>query len=295
MRVLWATILVILLATFSAPMRLLGAPPTIIQQPVSLIITQGNTAMFSVVADGDAPLHYNWRLNAASIPGGTNDVYIVTNAQVSQAGFYDVVITNLSGSVTSALAFLTVRGDPGTIRNPVGAKAAVGEGIEFDVEPSGTPPFTYQWLFNGAAIAGATNQVLTLTNLSLQQSGSYAAIVSNARGSATSGSANLAVSTNPPRRLTVFAPEINATNASQVSLGIELAANGQENSVAFSLKYDPAILQNPGFEVSFVNASANVDTSRTGEGLVGVSVTLPPGTRYPRSTILLGQLLFDLS
>jgi hypothetical protein len=41
---------------------------------------------------------------------------------------------------------------------------------------------SYQWLFNGVAIAGATNSTLTLTRLQPGQAGYYSVIVSNFAG-----------------------------------------------------------------------------------------------------------------
>ena len=47
---------------------------------------------------------------------------------------------------------------------------------------SGVQPMSYQWRFNGANISGATNDLLTLTNLQFSQAGSYQLIASNAYG-----------------------------------------------------------------------------------------------------------------
>ena len=49
----------------------------------------------------------------------------------------------------------------------------------------------YQWLFDGAPLAGATNAVLRLTNAEPAQAGTYQAIVYNAAGSTTSAEARL--------------------------------------------------------------------------------------------------------
>jgi hypothetical protein len=53
---------------------------------------------------------------------------------------------------------------------------------------------SYQWYFNGTnLLAGATDSVLTLTNVQLSQSGSYTALVTNAVASATTMPATLTV------------------------------------------------------------------------------------------------------
>jgi uncharacterized repeat protein (TIGR03803 family) len=44
----------------------------------------------------------------------------------------------------------------------------------------GTPPFVFQWLFNGSPIAGATNTSLTISNFGLPEAGLYSVTVSNA-------------------------------------------------------------------------------------------------------------------
>ena len=50
-------------------------PPTIMTQPVSQTVTAGQTATFSVVSTGTAPLAYQWNQNAAPISGATSSSY----------------------------------------------------------------------------------------------------------------------------------------------------------------------------------------------------------------------------
>ena len=84
-------------------------PPFITQQPTNLAVIQGQVATFNVTAGGDAPLAYQWRFNGASITGANTSSYALASAFPTNAGAYDVVVTNTWGSVTSAVATLTVQ------------------------------------------------------------------------------------------------------------------------------------------------------------------------------------------
>ncbi|MCU0785680.1 MAG: immunoglobulin domain-containing protein [Verrucomicrobia bacterium] len=82
--------------------------PAITNQPQDLAVAVGQNAPFTVGASGGAPLSFQWRFNTADISGATNSNYTRTNAQPGDAGNYTVVVSNSSGSVTSAVAVLTV-------------------------------------------------------------------------------------------------------------------------------------------------------------------------------------------
>jgi hypothetical protein len=65
----------------------------------------------------------------------------------------------------------------------------VGNNTNFLVVVDSSLPVTYQWLFNGASLAGATNASLTLNNVTFAQAGSYSVVVSNSAGIVTSTAA----------------------------------------------------------------------------------------------------------
>jgi uncharacterized repeat protein (TIGR03803 family) len=96
----------------------LNLPPTapfIITQPIGHTNNVGITDTFVVTAGGTGPLHYQWRTNGAIASGATNYTYVLTNVQTNQSGNYDVVITNVGGSITSSIALLFVDGQNPTI------------------------------------------------------------------------------------------------------------------------------------------------------------------------------------
>ena len=82
--------------------------PRIITPPQPTSVTVGNSTNLLVAVDSPLPVSYQWRLNGGSIPGGTGPVLTLNNVTFGQAGSYSVVVTNSSGSVTSAPAMLAV-------------------------------------------------------------------------------------------------------------------------------------------------------------------------------------------
>ncbi len=77
----------------------------------NITVAAGNSATFNVNATTSiGTLAYQWRFNQKNISGATTTAYTVTNAQVSNAGAYSVVVTNNSGDSIINTAFLTVLG-----------------------------------------------------------------------------------------------------------------------------------------------------------------------------------------
>lgn len=54
------------------------------------------------------PIGYQWRKNEANIAGANTTTLSLTNVQISDAGNYDVVASNIYGVATSSTATLTV-------------------------------------------------------------------------------------------------------------------------------------------------------------------------------------------
>jgi hypothetical protein len=82
--------------------------PSITTQPTSKSVTVGQSASFTVVASGTAPLTYQWKKNNTAISGATSATYTIASAGGGDAASYTVTITNSAGSVTSNAAVLTV-------------------------------------------------------------------------------------------------------------------------------------------------------------------------------------------
>ena len=83
--------------------------PTITTQPANQAVQAGQTATFSVVAAGTAPLTYQWKKNGTVISGATASSYTTPAETTADNGaVFAVVVSNSLGSVTSNNATLTV-------------------------------------------------------------------------------------------------------------------------------------------------------------------------------------------
>ncbi len=87
-------------------------PPVITNQPQSQVVNPGASATFTVLADGTAPLRYQWQFGGVEIVGATNAAFTVTNVQASNQGGYRVVVSNIGASVTSSAATLALNLPP---------------------------------------------------------------------------------------------------------------------------------------------------------------------------------------
>ena len=88
--------------------RIWDALPHILQQPSSARGIPGQPQTFSVRAENPYPLACQWQLYGTNLPSGTNVILRLPSPTASQAGPYDVVISNPYGAVTSAVATLTL-------------------------------------------------------------------------------------------------------------------------------------------------------------------------------------------
>lgn len=175
----------------------LGAKPLIVEQPVSLVVTQGQAATLRVVATGAAPLHYYWTRNQSALPGGTNAIVALRNAQPSDEGAYQVRVTNRHGVVWSSVAQLGVMPGPAPhlrvvpLTNvPPGNTFYVpielgGRGVESAMTFSLGYP-TNLMRFEGLRMGSNTTGALSLVNTNMLNRGMVGIGVASETGSAFS-------------------------------------------------------------------------------------------------------------
>jgi alpha-tubulin suppressor-like RCC1 family protein len=121
---------------------------------------------------------FAWGLN---IYGQTNVPEPMGTVEAVAAGAYGSLV-------------LLNTGVPYFSEQPVARSISAGWSVSLAAVAVGSPDLEYQWQFDSTNIVGATNSLLSLTNVPVTSAGNYRCIVSNSKGSAVSSVAGLYVS-----------------------------------------------------------------------------------------------------
>lgn len=160
----------------SATVTLYGseaAPAIFTQEPTPLLIEEGQSATFTASITGYGEIIRQWKKNTAVISGATGDSFAIPSVKISDAATYYAVLTNLTGTATSAPVPL------GVVNRQVPSQT-VNEGATctFKAVAAG-PGIAIQWLHDGielandARISGAGTAVLTIKGVQPADFGSY--------------------------------------------------------------------------------------------------------------------------
>jgi len=182
----------------------------IASQPQNQTIGLGSNVTFNVTVYGASPLLFQWYFNETPLGSpvsGTNySAYTLNNVGTNQSGNYSVKVVNGHGSLVSFNAALTVKlFPPGIDLQPLDQRVMIGSCASFNVSVTGTPPFHYQWKFNGANLLNATNAAYGIEAVAATNTGSYSVLVTNWAGSVTSYNALLTVIVPPKLTFQVWA------------------------------------------------------------------------------------------
>ena len=239
--------------------------PSIVTQPANTNVSAGSTAMLSVSASGTTPLAYQWQwstdgTNYSNV--GTNGAILsITNAQISNSGYYNVTITNSAGSVTSSNATLTVTENSIT-NQPTGGLFTNGATTTLSVSVAANPAPSYLWQlsidgYHYTNVPGGTSSNLPLT-LSSTNSGFYRVIASNSVGATTSS---------------VVYTGIPSTSLGTPTLSPANSATAVNRDTPFQLTFSGVPVVGSAGSIRIYNASNNALVASYNLG----SMTIAPG------------------
>ena len=148
-------------------------------------------------ANGAAHVLSSGNLAIGTTQGAVTGPLVVGNENLAAAGetflgaIDEVRISNIargSGQMQFFSPLVTISA------NPVSQNVDYNQPVNFSVGASSQFPLGYQWRYNSNVIAGATNNVYSITNVAASDAGFYDCVVTNTAGfSATSSEAHLVV------------------------------------------------------------------------------------------------------
>lgn len=114
-----------------------------------------------------------------NIASDDSGAFLITGYFANTTSFGNFSLANVGANDAF---FGRLPGSPLFITQPQGKTVTVGDSVSLTALTVGLSPINYQWQRNGIIIFGATNVLLTLTNLQFAQSGQYSVIASNMLG-----------------------------------------------------------------------------------------------------------------
>ncbi len=104
-------------------------PPRLTLALTNRTTATGATIRFEVAAEGCPAPTFRWNFNGQALPGATNAALVLPNVSAANAGEYQVVISNLHGTISST-AVLTVRSRRNVRITEVMSSPALGSTID---------------------------------------------------------------------------------------------------------------------------------------------------------------------
>jgi len=231
--------------------------PVILHPPVGLTAYTGRDVTLQGVAVGAQPLSYQWLLNGTNVPNATTTSLVISNVQFSNAGNYQLFVSNSVNTALSLPAPLTVISNSTlTFLSVPSGVTNVYQGGKFSLAVTvlGSGPLRYQWFFsptnkNYTAVPGATNDTLVMDPALAINTGNYYVAVSNQFAFITNTPVNVRVLFAKAWGYLATDPPFNVTNATAIAVGN--VGQGSSSGEYLVLKSDGKISSWSGGFVGF--------------------------------------------
>jgi hypothetical protein len=195
--------------------------PAFVTQPTSVSAIAGGVVEVQADVTGSAPLRFQWRKEGRALAGQTASQLRLSGASTTDAGSYDVVVSNPVGTIRSAPFRVTIATPPQIVRDPASLVVIPGESPSLFVSASGAGPLSYQWFKDGEPLDGENASELRLPPVSMESDGRYSVSVSNAAGSVFSQTAKVTVLS--PVVITTQPTDARVLLKARASLSVEVS------------------------------------------------------------------------
>jgi hypothetical protein len=196
---------------FHADLTPLSAAPVFATQPQNTQGEVGGMITLTSLAPSNPAPTYQWQKSAngtsnwTNIPDATSSTLQISSAAYADNGFYHVIATVGSESVTSETAQITIiYPDPQIFSQPASVAVEAGGAATLQVGAGGVGSLSYQWFKDLEPIVGAISETLELTDLEIADAGSYTVEVTD--NAALADSLPPTTTTSAAAIVTVFAP-----------------------------------------------------------------------------------------
>lgn len=197
---------------YASPGIITGPVPlSILTQPSRVAVNAGDTAEFSVSAQGLPRPRYQWFFRDAPIEGAHFRVLRIPNVQIENLGDYSVRISNGLETLISSNAPLILNAAPAAptwVQVPGDLRVFVNQSVTFTATASGVPQPVYFWEHDGTPLSQGQESSFKLFSAALEDAGHYVVVASNALGQITH-SVSLEVTRRPKLVITEIMPSQN--------------------------------------------------------------------------------------
>jgi len=183
-----------------------------------------------------------------------------------------------------------------------------GQPVTFSVTAIGDSPLAYQWLFNGAVLAGATSNSYAILEAAPANVGTYMVVITNSAGKATSTGATLALATTNVGNIIAQwnfnqTDSVSASPLPSIGLGSAALIGGVAATFASGAPTDPGIPNSAWNTANFPaqgagNKTAGVQFNLSTAGRRNLSIRWDArasntGSKYSRLLFTTNGVLFQ--
>lgn len=161
-------------------------PPLLVQEPQDFQGVAGRSRLqLQAIVDGSDPKIHRWFRNGVPLAVADSPVLDLGLLRESQAGTYQLVVTNLAGAATSRSVVVSVHLPPSLSASTGNVKAYEGETGQFSVTAAGSGQLEYRWFAGTTELVGQNGSSLALEQLTRSHAGQISVVVANPFGSLT--------------------------------------------------------------------------------------------------------------